>query len=290
MPATDRRVVVMAVERHADKLKPGTVVTRIDGREARAVLEEKAQAAWGSGSPYWAAYSSPQRARLFAYRWPLAAGTNRTHTLQYQEGGRELELIVTCDLPLRGWPHTYNLPTNLVNLPGRLAHAQLASGAGYIHLRSVNPETAPGIAKALAAHPDARGWIIDLRGNGGGGYDSELLTQIKALPRPVAALIDAGCISAGETLARDLAQLADARLMGSVTAGASSSKRQWRFPSGVASVTFSTRSRWRNDGQPIEFNGIPPQEEIEAVPGEIAHGLNSEILRAEEWLGRQLLK
>ena len=72
--------------------------------------------------------------------------------------------------------------------------------------------------------------------------------------------------------------------MGSRTAGASSSKRQWQFPSGIASVTFATRSRWRSDGQPIEFHGIAPDDEIEAVPEEVARGLNSEILRAEEHL------
>jgi C-terminal processing protease CtpA/Prc len=165
-----------------------------------------------------------------------------------------------------------------------LSYAKLPSGAGYIYLRSVGNETAQGLRQALAAHPDAKGWIIDLRGNGGGGYDTNLLAALKALPRPVVALIDAGCISAGETLARDLAQLAGARLMGSRTAGASSSKRQWQFPSGIASVTFSTRSRWRGDGQPIEFNGITPDEEIEAVPEEVAQGLNSEILRAEAYL------
>ncbi len=78
-----------------------------------------------------------------------------------------------------------------------------------------------------------------------------------------------------------------ARLIGSRTAGASSSKRQWSFPSGVGTVTFSTRSRWRADGQPIEFNGIQPDEEVEAVPEEVACGLNSEILRAEEYLARK---
>lgn len=155
-----------------------------------------------------------------------------------------------------------------------------------MYLRYVGSETASSMQLALAAVPDAKGWIIDLRGNGGGGYDNRLLDQLKALPRPVVVLIDAGCISAGETLARDLAQLAQAHLLGSRTAGSSTSKRQWRFPSGIASVTFSTRSRWRGDGQSIEFNGIEPDEEIEAVPEEVARGLNSEILRAEEFLGR----
>ena len=33
-----------------------------------------------------------------------------------------------------------------------------------------------------------------------------------------------------------------------------------------------------------EFNGIAPDDELEAVPEEVVRGLNSEILRAEEYL------
>ena len=267
-----------------DVLKPGIEVTKLDGRDARTVLEQKAVEAWSADSPYLVFVSSPQRARLFAYRWPLIASSNQTHTLHYLADGREQELRVTCAVEPRGWPHTYNLPVTLTRADRSLSYTKLPSGAGYMYLRSAATETATGMRRALEAHPDAQGWILDLRGNGGGGYDTNLLAQLEALPRPVVALTDAGCISAGETLARDLVQLAGARLMGTRTAGASSSKREWEFPSGVASVTFSTRSRWRGDGQPIEFNGIVPEDEIEAVPEEVARGLNSEILRAQEYL------
>ena len=286
MPGTEDRILVMSAEAHTEILKPGTVVTKIDGRDARTVLEEKAKEAWSADSPYGVSVSSPQRARLFAFRWPLIASSNRTHTLHYLRDGREQELGVVGEMEPRGWPHTYNLPARLTRADRSLSYGKLVSGAGYMYLRSVGNETAAGLRQAAASHSDAKGWIIDLRGNGGGGYDTNLLAELKALPRPVVALIDAGCISAGETLARDLAQLAGAHLMGSRTAGASSAKRQWPFPSGIATVTFSTRSRWRGDGQPIEFNGIAPDAEIEAVPEEVARGLNSEILRAEEYLVR----
>jgi hypothetical protein len=138
--------------------------------------------------------------------------------------------------------------------------------------------------KAVQSYPDARGWIVDLRGNGGGGYGSELIERIKQLPRPVAGLIDAGCMSAGETLARDLRRYAGARLFGSKTAGSSSAKKTWKFPSGIASLTIPTRSRWRADGKPIEYNGIEPDEQIEPVPGDVLKGLNTEILRAEKYI------
>ncbi len=49
-------------------------------------------------------------------------------------------------------------------------------------------------------------------------------------------------------------------------------------------VSLPTRSRWRHDGEPIEFNGIEPDTEVEAVPDELQKGLNSAILRAEEYI------
>jgi C-terminal processing protease CtpA/Prc len=100
----------------------------------------------------------------------------------------------------------------------------------------------------------------------------------------VAAIIDAGCISAGETLARDLVNYAEAHLFGATTAGASSSKMTWSFPSGIASIRIPTRSRMGIDGTLIEFNGIAPQEEIEAKPEDVRQGKNTEILAAEAWI------
>jgi hypothetical protein len=289
MPASGGRVVVISTETNTANLRPGTIVARIDGRPARSVLEEKAAEAWSLRNPYPISFSSPQRARLFAYRLPLASPErNRTHTLTYRNDDSEQEVRVGCDLEVRGWPHAYNLPENLVREGRSFSYTRLPSGAGYIHLRSVGSDTAGSLRQVMAALNTAKGWIIDLRGNGGGGYDTDLLAELKSIPPPVVTLIDAGTISAGETLARDLAQIARAHLMGSTTAGASSAKREWRFPSGIASVTLSTRSRWRGDGQPIEFNGIFPDEMIEAVPEEVARGQNSEILRAEEHLKRAL--
>ena len=280
LPATKGRVAVMCgPEKHAGELKTGTVVTKIDGVHARRLLEERAREAWATSFA-----SSHQRTRLYEFRIPLKGARGDTHTLTFLQDGQERELVVTCDVEAGGWPHTYNMPADLTRVGRSFFHTRLPSGAGYAWLRRVDDSAVPGFQQALAACPDVMGWIVDLRGNGGGGYDNGLIEQIKAIPRPVAVLIDAGCMSAGETLARDLRRYAQARLFGSPTAGASSSKRTWSFPSGIASVTFSTRSRWRADGQPIEFNGIQPDVEVEADPDEAAQGLNSAILRAEEYL------
>jgi C-terminal processing protease CtpA/Prc len=281
LPATNDRVVVMYPPPGADAdLKTGAVVTRIDGKDARSVLEERAKAAWTKGG----FYSSRQRARLFEYRIPLCGEKGKKHTITILVGEKEREIELTSNVEARGWPHTYNMPKGLTPAGRSCWFTKLPSGVGYIYLRRVDESVAPGIAKAVSAHPDAKGWIVDFCGNSGGGYDNTLLEQVKSLPRPVACLLDAGCISAGETLARDFVNLTQARLFGSTTGGASSSKRSWTFPSGVATLSLPTRSRWGIEGKMIEFNGIEPHVAVEAVPEEVQRGLNSAILRAEEYL------
>jgi len=285
LPATGDRVVVMAAPKgHEKTLAPGTIVVEIDGEPARRALEERAKKAWAAGG----AFSSPQRARLFEFRMPLRGPRGEPHKLTVLSGQTRRTGVLRSTVEARGWPHTYNLPASLTRVGRSFLYTKLPSGAGYAYIRAVDESTEQGLAAATAKHPDAKGWILDLRGNGGGGYGPALFERMKALPRPVAVLIDAGCMSAGETLARDLARLAEARLLGSRTAGSSSAKREWAFPSGVATVTFSTRSRWRNDRKPIEFNGIEPDEEVEAVPEEVARGLNSAICRAEEYLRKAI--
>ncbi|MBN2312036.1 MAG: hypothetical protein JXR94_23865 [Candidatus Hydrogenedentes bacterium] len=283
MPATRGRVVVMwAGDTYAGTLKPGTVIARIDGRDARAYLEERGMAAWPTSFS-----SSPQRARLFEFRIPLQGDEGDSHTLTYLAEGEERELTVRCDTEARGWPHTYNLPAGLGRAGRSFYFTQLPDGAGYMYLRRVDESIHGGIRQAVDTFPDASGWIVDLRGNGGGGYDDALINQVKAMPRPVAVLIDAGCVSAGETLARDFVRYAGARLFGSATGGSSSSKRTWTFPSGIASVTLPTRSRWGIDGEPIEFNGIAPDVPVEAEPEDVAQGLNTAIRKAQEYLAEK---
>jgi len=46
----------------------------------------------------------------------------------------------------------------------------------------------------------------------------------------------------------------------------------------------SVRSRWGVDGQLIEFRGVQPHVEVEVVPEDLQRGLNTEILKAEQYL------
>jgi len=277
-------IVVYGGPKYGDSFPPGRVIVSIDGKPAPEYMASRCAEAWKTGTQ-----SSPQRTSLFEYRMPLRGEQGETHELGIEDTTPDGTVVpstikVTCDVEARGWPHTYNMPEGLQRV-GRSFHCtKLDGGAGYAYLRRVDGSETVGLKQALDELDDAKGWIIDLRGNGGGGYSGELLDVVKSMPRPVAVLIDAGCMSAGETLARDFRKLAGARLFGTRTAGCSSSKGSWTFPSGIATVMMSTRSRWRGDGEPIEYNGIEPDEEVHPTPEDVAARRNTEIVRAEAWL------
>ena len=49
-------------------------------------------------------------------------------------------------------------------------------------------------------------------------------------------------------------------------------------------VTGTAITRFRADGEPIDFNGIAPDELVWPVPEDLQQGRNTCIRRAEEWL------
>ena len=293
LPAVDGQVVIMhRASEHRDKFGPGTVVTRIDGRSAREILEGEAARTWKGGGYF----SSPQRARLYAYRIPLQGKKGESHELTILKDGKTASVRIANRWQARGWPHTYAMPQGLTRLRD-CRFGTLRSGCGYIHLRRLRGGLVNAVDQALKTFDGAKGLIIDLRGNGGGGYGREAFTRFDKKRGPakgtpfyrgdMVVLIDAGTMSAGETFARDMVYRAGAHLMGERTAGSSSAKRAWILPDGLGTVTLPTRSRWGFNRQPIEYNGIEPHENVEVVPAELQQGINSGIRRAEEYLERK---
>ncbi len=293
LAAVKRQVVIMrCVAEYSEKLGPGTVVTAINGQNARKYLEREAERSWNAGGYF----SSRQRARLYVYRIPLQGDENDAQQLTVIRNGQAETVRVVNKWEARGWPHTYAMPKGLTRR-GNCRFGKLKSGYGYIHLRRIRGELVEAVDEALRSFKGIKGLIIDLRGNGGGGYSREVFDRFAkkrkaAVNHPyyrgdMVVLIDAGTISAGETLARDLVYTAGAYLMGSATAGSSSAKRSWDLPGGLGKVTLSRRSRYGFGRQPIEYNGIRPHQKVEVIPAELQKGINSGIRRAEEYLDKK---
>ncbi len=293
LPAADNQVVIMStVAEYAEALRPGTVVTKIDGQNARQLLERQAVEKWKAGG--W--FSSPQCARMFVYRIPLQGKKGDTHRLTVVKGNREQEGQVISKWEAGGWPHTSAMPKGLT-LKGSCLYGTLPSGYGYIYLRHLDRNLVESVDAALKSFGEIGGLIIDLRGNGGGGYDGEVFKRfnkkegaVEGIPffgGDMVVLIDAGTLSAGETFARDLFYVANAHLMGSATAGSSTAKRVWQLPHGLGTVIFSRRSRYGLERRPIEYNGIVPHQTVKVVPAELQNGINSGIARGEEYLKKK---
>ena len=100
-------------------------------------------------------------------------------------------------------------------------HTTLDDETGYIWLRRMDASAETGVQKSIEAHGDVSRWIVDLRGNTGGGYDASFKKLIAKLGKKVAVILDAGAISAAETFTRDLVNVCKARVFGAQSAGSS---------------------------------------------------------------------
>ncbi len=286
LPASEGRVVVAAVPRAlAKKLPVGSLIGKIDGKPARQYLDGLGAAAWDRGGHF----SSHQRARFFEYRQPLRGKQGGKHVVEARGPGKQKKRKVTLrsQYPVKGWMRLYHPPADLQESARSVYHTTLADGTGYLWLRRMDETAESGVKSAIEAHPEVTRWIVDLRGNSGGGYNSSFKRVIQKLGKKVAVIIDAGAISAAETFTRDLVNVCKARIFGATSAGSSSSKKVWAFPSGIASVRYSVRSRSGVGGKPIEFHGITPDVPLEADPADIEKQRNTEIVTAQAWLQKQ---
>ncbi len=153
------------------------------------------------------------------------------------------------------------LPRLPVPIPGirdsaDVAWKMLDGRIGYLYVRRIGANLIEQLDRAVGELGSAQGLIIDVRGNSGGGFDSLRSHRNFARndpeepdrPRfagPIAVLVDARCISAGEGWTSWFVANKRARLFGETTAGASS-----RANGPIRSRTASIRSRSRSRPTP----------------------------------------
>ncbi len=196
MAATGNRVVVMELYGNSRDipLKTGTVIVGIDGVPARQFLNAKSKEAWEEGG----AFSSPQRAGMYAFRMPCRSEKAEEHEIVFlDEGGVQRSLSVSNNMEARGWSHVYNMPPGLKQMGGGVSCTLLPDGVGYLHIRQIKgAETEKSVIGALSDNSEAKSWIVDLRGNGGGGYDVALVKAFGPMPEHFAVICYAGCFYA----------------------------------------------------------------------------------------------
>ena len=302
----DEKLYVRQAFRSAQEagVKPGMYVVSIDGMPAPAWLTKTVARLCEERG-----YSTRHMALYYACHTGLAdwEGTKITFDLLYDGQRKSVPLVRS------GGPNFVPLgpvfPPSKLQTIGRQSYGRTATGCGYIHLRDVPGDLPAQLDKMLPTITGAKGVILDMRANGGGGCDHEAVfarfitsgkswrqyrgAGMQPFAGSMVVIVDAGVRSAGETVAGMFKEDGRAWMIGETpTAGMSAQKTTIAVPSGLFSVRFavaSNKGRF-NEGRGIEGIGVPPHEVTPYDPADLARGVDTQIRRAEEFLSRGLPK
>ncbi len=210
-------------------------------------------------------------------------------------------------------------PTRFGHLPEtwvRFESRHIAPAAGYIAFNCfLDPSVvSQGFDRAITEFMDAKGIVIDLRGNPGGiglmamgmagwlvdspGFelgtmklrDGEL--RFAVIPRPetyggaVALLVDALSGSTSEIFAGGLQDLGRARVFGTRTMGAALPSVVEELPNGDR-FQYAVANYVSKGGKPLEGNGVPPDVEVSPTRAGLLAGRDEVLEAALAWIQEQ---
>lgn len=278
----------------ADKagVKPGMVVTKVDGNDVAGVIEKTMAQLKRYGG-----FSSERYLRYFAFHFFMR---------QMEEG----RIVAFEMLDHSGKTHTFRLPSDLKGrylprLPvpkegirdsANVSWKMLAEDIGYIYVRRIREGLETSLDRAVSDLKHSRGLIVDVRGNTGGGFESstshvnfytDLVATRSTRPQytgPMAVLIDNRCISAGEGWASWFTAKRRAKFFGQATGGASSAKEVYVLKNGLYKVRYSTRPRSGFLDRPIERKGLEPDVEVKQSAEDLAKGRDTVLEAARAYL------
>ena len=258
------------------ELRPGDVLTAVDGRAVRSPADLAAGLSHKAG----------QQVRL-----DLRRGTEALSRIVTPVDEKALRRLL-----YRHWVQTR-----------REKVAAAAEGQiGYLHLRAMGRNDIASFARDFYEHFDKDGLIIDVRGNRGGNIDSwligTLLRQVWAFWEPshggpaygnmqqtfrghLVVLISEGTYSDGETFSAGIKALGLAPLIGTRTAGAGIwlSDRNRLADRGMARIAehpqYGLDGRWL-----VEGRGVSPDIEVVNPPRASSAGEDAQLEAALRYL------
>ncbi|HUT91959.1 MAG TPA: S41 family peptidase [Thermoguttaceae bacterium] len=272
-------------------VKVGMTVVSIDGTPAAEAIERSMRQL----SRY-VGYSSDRYLRYDAARHfcrRMEEGAIVTLKAQTPDGQpRTFELPAT--LGVRYLPRL-PVPTAGIADSANVSWIMLDGDVGYLYVRRIRGDLIEKLDRAVRELKDARGLVVDVRGNSGGGFDSaRSLRNFDSddvdepdRPRfagPMALLIDARCISAGEGWASWFIANKRARVFGEATAGASSRKRTYTLENGFYGVTFPVKAYRGYLDRPIERRGLEPDVPLRQNARDLAAGRDTVLEAARQHL------
>jgi len=282
-------------------VKSGWVVKKIDKKPALKWIEERAvHMADRKG------YSTPQAALFAACTRGLADVPGTSWSFEFKSGRKSSKKTLTCGSGGgNGVPIGPIFPADDVKQLDRQSYGTFADGhIGWIHLRDIPEELPTQLDRMLGELGQIEGLVLDFRANGGGAVDHEavfsrFLDEGEAFggwkahdagahfTGPMVVIVDAGTVSAGETVSGRLKSEKRGYMIGpSGTAGMSGKKETIELPSGLITVKVVVRSY--SAGTEIEGHGIEPHEIVGFDTKQLANGIDPLIARAVELLEKGL--
>ncbi len=273
-------------------VRPGMTVVSIDGQSAEermATLRERFTKYGGFSSErildYHVVRSLPRQTEK---------GTNVVLEMEEPDGNATVFRLACTE----GSRYLTRLPVPIPGIPDskNMSWKRLSDEIGYIHVRRVRDDLIPSLDQALREMKDIKGLVIDVRGNTGGGFDSnrallnfdpERTDVDPERPRflgPIAILTDAACISAGEGWASWFVANDRATLFGVATAGASARKEIYTLKNGLYKVRSPVKAYKGFLDRPIERRGLEPDVPLRPNARDIANGRDTVLEAAKELL------
>ena len=272
-------------------VKVGMTVVSIDGTPAAEAIERSMRRISrhvGYSSDRYLRYDA---ARQFYRR--MEEGGVATLEMHDPDGqARTFELPAT--LGVRYLPR---LPVPIAGISdsANVSWTMLDGDVAYLYVRRIRGDLIEKLDRAVGELKDARGLVVDVRGNSGGGFDfarshrnfdSDDVDEPDR-PRfagPMALVIDARCISAGEGWASWFVANKRARVFGEATAGASSRKRTYTLENGFYAITFPVKAYRGYLDRPIERLGLVPDVPLRQNARDLTAGCDTVLEAARQYL------
>jgi carboxyl-terminal processing protease len=286
-------------------VRPGWRVCKIDGEDLAPRLARISRAVKG---PHEARVAQAQ-----GIRWRLRGEEGKEVAVTFLDGtGREETVTIARTRPPGNLVRQLGMPPTLVHFDSR----QVDDGIGYFFLNQfLDPaHVLPAFGDAVRKNLHAEGFIIDLRGNGGGMIDMGIgmggwfadrpdlklgsavsrtkTTHLGLNPRdityqgPLAILVDELSASTSEILAGGLQDLKRARIFGTRTAGAVLPSAFVRLPNGDR-LQYVFADYVSVGGRRLEGHGVQPDEVVPTDRRALLDGRDSTLEAAVRWIRAQ---
>lgn len=275
-------------------LKPGDVITHIDGRWVLGASPAEGVSKLASKATDGDATEEELERESEAAKERLKNGVRLLNAYMLLRSGENEKRVLTVQRPGVSAPLKIELTTAVTRI-APLETKTLADGVAYVKLSALTEETEAAFRKTLESVRGEAGLVLDLRGNPGGdleaarriagmlGGTGAFLTEIgpggkktalsltkdaSATPeRPVVVLVDRGTAAAAEALAVTLSDKGLATLVGTRTFG--NATAQGLYPLDDGSAFTLTVGKWLGPkGTDWQTAGLSPKVALAEDSGE----------------------